>query len=160
MIPQQPRSESALVRDIMTRDPAVCVPSDSAQHAAELMLEQDTGIIPVVEHEAGRRLAGVVTDRDLCLRIVAAAADARATRVQECMSGDVVACAPDDPVETVLHLMQERQVRRIPVTDQNQRVIGIVAMADVLRRSSAPADATQETLERISEPSRAEARRA
>ena len=82
------------VKHVMTKDPSACVPSDSAQHAARIMREQDAGIIPVIDNELSRKVVGVVTDRDLCMNIVADGHPPHAVSVEECMTTKVVICSP------------------------------------------------------------------
>ena len=139
------------IRDVMTHDPVCCVPADSAQHAARVMRDKDTGIVPVINNEQNRKLIGVVTDRDLCVALIADGHDGQAA-VEEFMTSRTVSCRPDDSTEMALDLMEENQVRRILVVDGDNRVQGIVSMADLMRRSDVDDEQTHEMLERISEP--------
>jgi CBS domain-containing protein len=118
------------------------------------MRDEDTGIVPIVESGHSRKLVGVVTDRDLCLGLIAGqtAGDPSIVPVEECMTTKVINCKPDDDIETALELMRENQVRRILVVDEQNTVQGIVSMADLVRRADLPAGETRETLESISEP--------
>jgi CBS domain-containing protein len=136
----------------MTRDPVCCLPSDSAQAAALAMRDRDTGIVPVIESREGRKLAGVVTDRDFCLSVVAESLNASAVPVSDCMTPAAAVCRPDEPISNVLDLMREQQVRRIPVVDDQDRIQGIVSLADLLRRVPVDERDMQESLRRISEP--------
>jgi CBS domain-containing protein len=142
------------VGEIMTPDPVCCVPADTAQAAATIMKERDTGIVPVIEARENSRLVGVVTDRDLCLSAIAEG-KGPALQLKECMTTHTVSCRPTDTVETVVSLMEGYQIRRIPVTDEQQRVVGMVSMADLVRRTELPANKTQEALQSISEPTEA-----
>jgi CBS domain-containing protein len=123
--------------DIMTRDPVCCAPGDSARKAAELMKSEDVGPLPVVETESGR-LVGIVTDRDLVLNVLAAGRDANTTKVSEAMTRDPVKIKEDEPLEEALEKMSTYQVRRLPVVDDQDRIIGIIAQADVATRIQDP----------------------
>lgn len=127
------------VRDIMTPDPACCTPDSTAQEAALLMKEHDCGAIPVVEQRQSRRLVGIVTDRDLAIRGLAAGKGPE-TPVRELMTQAPVTCNPDDEVEIVREVMVARLVRRVPVVDENGNVVGIVAQADIAREEGAASD--------------------
>jgi CBS domain-containing protein len=123
-----------LCNEIMTTNPEVCLPSDPVIKAAQLMKSEDVGPIPIVEGKDDKRLAGIITDRDLAIKVVAEALDPRATRVVEVMSENVVTCKENDDVDKALKLMQEYQVRRIPVVDNSDHLLGIIAQADVATR--------------------------
>jgi CBS domain-containing protein len=102
--------------------------------AAQLMKSEDVGPIPIVADNDSKRLTGIVTDRDLAIKVVAEGRDPNATRVKEVMSEDVITCKESDDVKTVLKLMEDHQVRRIPVVDGSDRLLGIIAQADVATR--------------------------
>jgi CBS domain-containing protein len=136
---------------IMSENPTVCVPSDSVVEAARLMKESDVGPIPVVEDRTDLRLVGIVTDRDLAVRVIAEGLDPNATTVVDVMSRDLVTVGPDDDVQRALDAMAERQVRRIPVVDSDKRIVGIIAQADIAARMEAP-EKTAEVVEEISKP--------
>lgn len=121
-------------RDIMTKDPVCCLPSTSAAKVAELMMQNDTGLIPVVASLAEKKLLGVVTDRDLALTIVADACDAARTSVESVMSRPAIVCSPDDPYEHALETMEHHQLRRVPVVDRQGRVVGIISQSDIALR--------------------------
>ncbi|HYX69483.1 MAG TPA: CBS domain-containing protein [Terriglobales bacterium] len=120
------------ISEVMTRELVSCMPVCSAQGAAEMMRQHDIGILPVVFNRFSRKLLGVVTDRDLCLAVVASGHPAE-VEVQECMTADVVTCAPHDDVQVAIHLMQEHQVRRLPVVDAEGRLAGMLSLADLVR---------------------------
>ncbi len=107
----------------------------------------DTGIVPVVENEESRKLVGVVTDRDLCLQIVAEGRDPQKTPVKDCMTRHLICCNPDDDVRKALELMEVNQIRRIPIVNKENMLVGIVSMADVAQRGDVP---VQETLKKVS----------
>ncbi len=132
------------VHDVMTRDPRTLTESSTAAEAARLMREEDVGIVPVVE---GERLVGTVTDRDIALRIVAESRDVE-TPVGEIASRELVTIDPQQDVEEALRLMGRHQVRRLPVVEEDGRLVGIVAQADVARH--APDERTGRAVEQIS----------
>ena len=132
----------------MTRDPRSVTPQTSAREAAQIMKDEDVGIVPVVE---GAQLVGVVTDRDLALRIVAEGRDASATVRDVMSSGKIATCRPDEDLDRVMETMAKEQVRRIPIVDERGSLVGIVAQADVVRKAHDDQKA-EETVERISEP--------
>jgi len=138
------------IQDVMTRDPRSVTPETSARVAACIMKDEDVGIIPVVEGDSCR-LVGVVTDRDLALRIVAEGRDGE-TRVRDVMSaGKLATCTPDEDLDNAMETMASEQVRRIPIVDERGSLVGIVAQADVVRKASNNKK-SEETVERISEP--------
>jgi CBS domain-containing protein len=140
------------VGKIMTKDPTCCVPSDSAQHAASLMRNEDAGIVPVINNEQSRTIVGVVTDRDLCMNVVAEGLDPRTVSVESCMTTTVVTCSPSDSVERATDLMRENQIRRLPVVNEQKELQGIIALADVVERADVKTTQTHETLKKVSAP--------
>jgi CBS domain-containing protein len=143
------------VKHVMTKDPTCCLASDKAPRAASIMRDQDVGSVPVIDNEQAQRIVGIVTDRDLCMRIVAEGRDPSSVAVEACMTMPVVMCSANDSVQKATELMRENQVRRIAVVDDAGRLVGIVAMADVATRAELKATETHETLEKVSEPSAA-----
>jgi CBS domain-containing protein len=139
-------------KHVMTKDPTCCVSSDTAQRAASIMRDEDAGVVPVIENEQSRKIVGVVTDRDLCMNIVAEGRDPRTTQVHECMTTTVVSCSPQDSVEKATDLMRENQIRRIVVVDEQHRLAGIVSMADIVGRANVKTAETHETLKTVSAP--------
>lgn len=135
-------------RDIMTANPRVVTASDSISRAAEIMRDTDVGIVPVVEDSGSMRLAGVVTDRDIAVRIVAEGRDGN-VNVREIMSSGLATVRPDDDLSRVTELMKREQVRRVPVVE-GDRLVGIIAQADVAREGSDRK--TGDVVEKISEP--------
>jgi len=136
-------------KEIMTKDPVCCLPDDGVQQAAKLMRDEDVGVIPIVEDEDTRTLLGIVTDRDLALRVVAEGRDIATTRLKDVMTTGAIACRADDDSRKALDTMEENQVRRIPVVDSNNKVIGIISQADVATRLAEPKK-TAEVVEEIS----------
>jgi CBS domain-containing protein len=141
--------------EIMTRDPVSLSPEDTAQTAAQLMRSMHIGPIPVVD--ADRKLVGIVTDRDLAIKVVAEGRAPRETRISDVMSSNPFTCGPNDDVETAIRTMEEHQVRRIPVVDDQRRLLGIIAQADVATRSR-QGGRMGKALEGISSPSETESR--
>ena len=141
------------VRDIMTPDP-VCVTPDTRLHeAARLMKEHDIGIVPVVEEGgSAKRLVGLLTDRDIAIRLVAEGRDPDTVEVGEVMSGNPRTARPDDDVDKVMNLMGREQVRRVPIVDERGSLVGIVAQADVVRKTRDDKK-SERTVEQISKPS-------
>ena len=140
------------VQDIMTGEPRTLTPESTAQEAAQLMKEMDTGVIPVVESSTSKKLVGVVTDRDIAVRLVAAGKSAT-SRVSDVMSsGRLATCSPTDDVDRVMETMSREQVRRIPIVDERGALVGIVAQADIVRK--ADGKKAERTVEKISEPAR------
>lgn len=119
-------------RDLMTGNPECCTPDDTVARAAHIMRTEDVGPVPVVADLMDRRLIGIVTDRDLALKVVAEGRDPN-TRVEAVMSRALVTANPDDDVEVALDKMSHNQVRRLPIVDRNYCLIGIVSQADLAR---------------------------
>lgn len=138
-------------RDVMTPDPACCEPNDSVKNAAKIMKQHDVGSVPVVESQASRRLVGMVTDRDLAVRVLAGDRNIEQATLRDAMSASPVACRADDDVQKAVQLMAERQLRRMPVIDQSGRLLGIIAQADIATRVGSDKK-TGELVEAISEP--------
>jgi CBS domain-containing protein len=118
------------VRNVMTQNPTSCDPSTTAVEAAKVMASEDVGSVPVVKDG---RLVGLVTDRDLVVRVVAEGRDPNSTTLGEIASSDLETVSPDDDLDTVLRKMASSQVRRLPVVEGDQ-LVGIVAQADVARQ--------------------------
>ena len=135
------------VRDAMTADPRSIGKSVSVVEAARLMREQDIGSLPITDDE---QLVGMITDRDITMRVVAEAADPNATSVEDVYSRDLISVEPDNDLEEALGLMARHQVRRLPVVEDG-RLVGIVAQAHIAL--SANETKTGELVEAISAPS-------
>ena len=135
-------------RDIMTQNPRVVTPETPVQEAARLMKSEDTGVLPVVDAEGSRRLVGVITDRDIAIRVVADGMSS--AQVRDAMSTNPKSCRPDDNVKDVLQAMSDSQVRRIPIVDDGGAVVGIVSQADVVLE--ADGRRVEKTIEKISQP--------
>jgi len=115
------------VRDIMTATVESLAPSDMVLQAARLMKDLDVGSIPVVEHGA---VCGIVTDRDIVLRVVAAGGDANSQSIREVMSERMIVAAPDWDVARAAKVMADEQIRRLPVVENGQ-LVGMLALGDI-----------------------------
>jgi len=124
--------------EVMTKDPVVCTPTDLVAKVAQVMTRENVGPVPIVEDGQTRRLVGMVTDRDLAVRIVAEGRDSKSTRAVEVMSRHMVTCRAGDDVQVALDAMSTNQLRRIPVVDDQDRLLGIIAQADVAMRVNQP----------------------
>jgi CBS domain-containing protein len=117
------------VKDVMTRDVEACEPNASVKEAAELMARKDVGPIPIVEDGT---LVGIVTDRDIVIRVIAEGRAPEQTTVGEISSKELVTVSPEDDFEDAMRLLAEHQVRRLPVVEED-RLVGILAQADIAR---------------------------
>ena len=124
--------------EVMTKNPVCCLPNDMAAKVAKLMKRENVGSIPVIENEKTRKLVGIVTDRDLTLRIVAKELDSKSTKVEAVMTRKLVTCQAEDDLQKALDAMSEHQLRRIPVVDKDNKILGIIAQADVATRVDRP----------------------
>jgi CBS domain-containing protein len=139
------------IQDIMTRDVQTISPQETVQRAAQLMDELNVGAIPVLE---GDKLVGMITDRDIAVRSVAAGQDPRSTKVADVMSTDVRTCTADQSIDDVLDTMGDVQIRRIPVLDAQSKVIGIVSLGDVATKHAADVDLALDAISTPSAPDR------
>jgi len=140
------------VHEVMTPNPMCCIPADAATRAALIMRELNVGIVPVVKSSTEQRLVGVVTDRDLCLGVVAMDQHPQAVPVQRCMTTNMVACQPHEDILRAADLMEEHQVRRIPVVDPQGNLQGMISTADICQRSNLSSDMTHHILKKVTEP--------
>ena len=139
------------IKSVMTRDPQCVTEQDKLQDVARLMLDCDCGALPVVgENE---RLIGMITDRDIVVRVIAEGRDCSQATVKDAMTTEAHSVREGDSLESVFRVMSEKKVRRVPVVDENKRVIGIVAQADLALDTSRDREVGK-TVERISEPER------
>jgi len=136
-----------LIRDVLTKDPEVIRPDASIREAAKKMKQLDIGMLPVCD---GERLIGAVTDRDLAIRAVAEGRDANRTFIHEVMSRDPVYCFEEDNLEQAAIIMEEKQVRRLPVLNRQKRLVGIVSLGDLALRADDEI-LVEEVLECVSE---------
>jgi CBS domain-containing protein len=124
------------VSEIMTKDPACCTPDTSLQDVAKMMVDSDCGCIPVVDSEDSKMPVGMITDRDITCRVVAKGQNPLDLTAQDAMTTTVVSVTPDTSVEDCCNLMEESQIRRVAVVDENGACCGIVAQADVANNAS------------------------
>lgn len=143
------------IKDAMSQNPVCCLPSDNAQAVARIMCEQNVGLVPVVSDHQSKQLVGVITDRDLCCNIVARGLDPKSTPIQNYVTQHTFTCRDGENIEKCERLMQEHQVRRVPVVDGNNCVIGIVAQADLALKQKP--DRLWKTIAEISKPPRSSA---
>jgi CBS domain-containing protein len=136
--------------EVMTKNPVCCLPKDMVAKVAQLMKSKDIGPVPIIENEQTKKLVGIVTDRDLALKIAAEGRDAKSTKAEEVMTRKVVTCRGEDDMQKALDAMSEHQLRRIPVVDNDNRIVGIIAQADVATRVDQPAK-TAEVVKDISQ---------
>lgn len=135
------------IQEIMSTDVRCIGPESTLVEAAGLMRDLNVGAIPVCENA---RLVGMITDRDLALRAIAEGKDPNRTTVREAMTEGIIYIFEDQGVEEAAHLMEEKQVRRLPVLNRGKRLVGIVSLGDLAVRSSPEFGA--EALREVSQP--------
>jgi len=138
------------VRDVMSENLAYCLPSSRLEDVARLMVAHDCGAIPIVQDDHSKRPLGIVTDRDITTRAVAKGKNPLELTAQDCMTPDVATISADAPIEECCRIMEDRQIRRMLVVDDDRGCCGIVAQADVALHAS-----PFETAEVVKEVSRA-----
>ena len=137
--------------DIMTPDPVAVTKSDNVNEIAKKMKSADVGLIPVVENHYSNKLVGVVTDRDLALRVMAADLALEDTTAEDIMTPNPISVQKEDTVAAITNLMSDHQIRRVLVVDEFGRMLGIVAQADLARQVDA--QTTGKVVENISKES-------
>ena len=135
------------VEDVMTADVSFVGPDTSILEIARKMRDGDIGSVPVVDND---RLVGMVTDRDLVVRVIAEGGDARTKTARDAMSPGILYCFADESVEAVLENMGDQQIRRLPVVDREKRLVGVVSLGDLAL--SGKRKAAGEALQEISQP--------
>lgn len=135
------------VKDIMTQNVASLEPKDSVERAAQLMKEHDIGALPVCDNN---NVIGIITDRDIVLRTISEGKSPNSVSVREVMTSNPVVGRPDMNVEDATRIMGERQIRRLPVVEENT-MVGIVSLGDLAVEPRAKSEAN-DTLKEISEP--------
>jgi len=138
------------IREIMSRNPACCLISDTAQTVAKILCDKNIGSMTVVADQQERKLVGMITDRDLCCSVIAKGMDPKTTQIEKLVTLSAFTCREGENVEACERLMQEHQVRRIPVVDAEDRVIGIVSQADLALRDKG--ERVSRTVAEISKP--------
>jgi CBS domain-containing protein len=136
-----------LVKDVMTNNPVCCTPDKSIEEIARLMLKNDCGAIPIVKDN---QVVGIITDRDIVVRCLALGKNPIEGKVSDCMTSHVVTVNKNANLEECLKKMEENQVRRMVVVDDNGLCCGIVAQADIALCGAH--HKTAEVVEKISEP--------
>ena len=116
------------IRDVMTPDPVCVSERDSIREVARIMAREDTGVVPVVD---GKKIIGMITDRDIVVRLVAEGKDPANAHVNEAMTKNVRAVKEDDSINDALNVMSSAQVRRVPVVNDQNEIVGIVSMKDL-----------------------------
>lgn len=117
--------------EVMTENPVFCLPDDSVGQAARLMRRERVGSVPVVTDDRRRELIGILTARDLAIKIVGESRDANRTNVYDVMTRAVIACRDDDDISSAALAMEEHQIRRVPIVDYSGQLIGIISHGDV-----------------------------
>lgn len=134
------------ISEVMSRDVRIASPKDTLQHAAQLMKDIDTGVLPVGEND---RLVGMLTDRDITIRAVAQGKVPATCQVREVMSPDIKYVYEDESLEDAARNMGELQVRRLPVLNRDKRLVGILSLGDVALMKK---DSAGDALKEVSEP--------
>lgn len=140
------------VREIMTENPTCCTPETGLQEVARMMVDDDCGCIPIVDSSDSKMPIGMITDRDITCRVVAQGRNPFDLTAGDAMTSTAVSVTPDTSLEDCLDLMEESQVRRIAVVDDNGKICGIVAQADIARNAD-----ERKTAEVVQEVSKASA---
>ncbi len=149
------------VEQLMTRNVRPCGPDDSLSTAARIMWEQDCGCVPVVAQGNGQpALVGMITDRDVCMAAYTQAQPLQACKVRSAMATSLCTCRPTDAISVALRVMRTNQLRRLPVVDADDHLVGMLSLADVAREAAhagrmtaeVSAAAVAETLEAIVQP--------
>ncbi len=138
-------------REVMTPDPVCCLPAETAVRIAKLMKTENIGSVPICDDRHNKKLLGIVTDRDLAIKVIGEGKDPKTTKAEDVMTRAPVAYRGEDDLQRALASMEMNQVRRIPVIDGNLELIGIIAQADVATRGGQP-DMTAEVVQEISRP--------
>ena len=137
-------------RDVMTEDLVFCTLGDAVSEVAKLMKREDIGPVLIVDNKQSKTLVGIVTDRDLALKVVGEGRDPKNTKVEDVMTRKLVTCHANDNVENAMKAMAQYQLRRIPVVDENMKLVGIISQADVATRVDEP-ERTAEVVREISQ---------
>jgi CBS domain-containing protein len=136
--------------DIMTKDLVTATPENTIVEVAQLMKNEDIGPVLIVDNDDSRTLVGIVTDRDIVVKVIADGQDPNRTRVGDVMSKKLVTCRADDDVDVAMKAMAQFQLRRIPVVEDSMRLVGIISQADLATRVDEP-EKTGEVVKEISE---------
>lgn len=139
-------SKKQLIRDVMTKSPRTVAENDNVRAAANIMASEDIGVVPVVE---GSKVIGLITDRDIVVRAVAAGKNCESVSVGDAMTRGVRTVRDDTPIDQVLQLMSSAQIRRVPVVGANDELVGIVSIGDLATETNKD-DKVGQTIENIS----------
>jgi CBS domain-containing protein len=139
-----------ICKDVMTPSPICCLPTDNVAAVAQIMKRENIGPMPVIDNQETRKLIGIITDRDLAMKIVGEGRDVESTKVEAVMTRKVVTCREDDELQRALKLMSEHQLRRIVIVDHTNMVVGIISQADLATRMNQP-EKTAEVVKDISQ---------
>lgn len=138
------------ISEIMTRNPACCTPDMTLREVARMMVEHDCGEIPVCDQRQNSHVIGVITDRDVCCRAVADGMDVNTTAVSTCMTTPAVTCNPEMSLQDCCNLMEQNMIRRVPVVDSQDCIVGIVSQADIACKGEA--GVLTEIVKQVSQP--------
>lgn len=125
-----------VAKDVMTSNPSVCREENTVYDVVRIMSREDCGVVPVVDTDD--KCVGIITDRDICLRLVLDHLDPEDTLVSELMSEDVITCHPDEDMEQVIAKMEREQIRRIPVVNDTDNIVGIISEGDIAKSEVRP----------------------
>jgi CBS domain-containing protein len=147
-VSEQKQGKFMKIRDILTKDPHVVRPDAMISEAAKMMKQYDIGMLPVCD---GQRLVGSVTDRDLAIRAIADGRNPLSTKVSDIMTPKVSWCYDDQELEDAAQVMEQKQIRRLPIVNREKQLVGIVSLGDFALRSQNNRLA-EEVLECVSQP--------
>ena len=142
------------VKELMSADVKSCTEETDLATVAKMMWDGDCGIIPVIDGE--RHVTGVITDRDICIAAATRSLEPARIRVREAMTSDVSTCSPDADARSALQALKERRVRRVPIVDRQNRLVGMLSLNDLVTRAdfhqgtAVPGDELLNTLRAIS----------
>jgi CBS domain-containing protein len=125
-------------REVMTENPKCCAPTDTAARVAKIMKIENVGSVPVCEDRHSKKIIGVITDRDLTVKVVAKGSDPNNVEVKDVMTRNPITCNSDEDLERAMESMEQHQVRRIPVVANGGTLVGIITQADIAMRSEEP----------------------
>ena len=140
-------AQNQQIRDVMTKNPECVSEKDSVLQVARIMRDQDTGVVPVVD---GKKIIGLITDRDIVVRAIAEGKEINSVKVNEVMTKSVRSVKEDSTVDEVLNLMGNAEIRRVPVVNRNNELVGIVSIGDLASRTNKD-NKVGKTVENISE---------
>ncbi|HVX04320.1 MAG TPA: CBS domain-containing protein [Rhodanobacteraceae bacterium] len=138
------------IKDVMTLNPICCPPGASLKEVAEIMRDEDIGEVPIVERDGGKKLLGVVTDRDIVVRTVAAGRNPASVTAGDCMTEPAITCKESDTLEDCAQAMAAHRIRRMPIVDGNGELCGIIAQADL--QATDARSLKQQVADRVSTP--------